>query len=663
MEAEQIQSTLEEERTRQTVAYPVRNEEDYERLLEEMEEVESEEVAEAVEDISEVVDGQLRNVVGNHFQAPIRSLNNPGENSLELEDGTEAQIVGEEYSSVNGNLPGFMDVSNIKWWTVYDEGTYREERRADMQGEHLQFNSDGDLHGFRVELDGEPVETSDVQRLARNLRIRRDSRVLDENRVPEFVLNYQNPEEVVESEDLSRQEFEESYEEAEKLGLITPKGNITLKGWLSAANMEAQDLREFERINESTENVAFPNLARTDLENITETEAVGKSGTITVDVNLPGSDVTLASQNYRGDVIYENGEKEVQGFGPLPEFLDKNGSDLLQRFNEVTVNDVFGNSGAIEVTPSSLEQLGIDQELESRPVESYLRDLIEDQIREGRQSVGTNEYEPVLEILESDAAELKDVQYRMNSEVEFEGPLSHKAPMDRIREEFDLSRIEREVREMMSSYEMEVMPDDFDHTNGNSGKSVEMNLEHDSLAAEYCHASSGGPWPLRDTSTRDGIAEFYITGSNLFSIDKADIELYPFLVDQIKEEIESQGGSVETVDSGAIRIHNYEDLDNQTREKLDLIEESTYRSWNDEDEGTITYIDGSKLEFERRPEVEIDLQPAGYLEVETEAEIESRTYTNTEEIQRIAEALDPMNFEKTPYNQIAFETDFEYETG
>lgn len=661
MEAETIQSTLEEDRPRRTVAYPARNEENYERLLEGMEEVEDEEVADAVEEISEVVDGQLRNSVANHFQAPIRSLNNPGENTVELPDGTEAQVVGEEYSSVNGNLPGFMDVGNIKWWTVYDEGTYREERRADMQGEHLQFNSEGNLHGFRVELDGEPVDTDEVQRLARNLRIRRDSQVLDENQVPEFVLNYQNPDNVIESEDISRQEFENSYQEAEKLGLVTSEGNITLKGWLSAANMRAEDMREFEEIDGSTEHVSFPNLPRTHLEGITETEAVGKSGTIQVDVNLPDSDVTLATQEYSGDVVYEDGEPEVQGFGSLPDFLNQNGSDLLEKFNEVTVNDVFGASGAIEVTPSELQGLGVDSELEnSQTVEKYLQTLIQDQIREGREAASRSPYEVVTNILETNSAEIDDINYEVES-VEFNGPLTSEVPLDRIREEFDIERIEREIGEMMESYEVEVMPSDFDHSNGNSGKAVEMNLDYDNLAAEYCHSSSSGPWPLRDTgATRDEIAEFYVTGTNLFSEDKSTIELYPFLLDQIQEEIESQGGSIETV-TDAVKIHNYDELDEETTEKLDLIEESIRTTYTDEDEGTVMYTHGAKLEFWRTPEVEIDLDPSEYLEVETEAEVESRTYTNTEEIQRIAKALDPMNFNKTPYEQVNFETDFEYE--
>lgn len=55
MEAETTQSTFEEDRARQTVAYPVRDEADYERLLEQIEDVEGGEVADPAEEISELV--------------------------------------------------------------------------------------------------------------------------------------------------------------------------------------------------------------------------------------------------------------------------------------------------------------------------------------------------------------------------------------------------------------------------------------------------------------------------------------------------------------------------------------------------------------------------------------------------------------------------------
>jgi hypothetical protein len=309
MKAESIKSTPEEQRRRDTVAYPARDEQDYEELLEEMERVEDEDVAQAVEEINEVVDGELRNRVMNHFQAPIRSLNNPEENTVELEEGTEVQIAGEEYASINGNLPGFGDVSDIKWWAAYDPNTYREETRADRSGEHLQFNREGELHGFRVEVDGEPVESQDVKRLARNLRIRRDNQVTDRNDIPELMLEYSsldsilgNTESAVRSpEDIdndmmrevaeiiqdgedepqyTKEGFLEEYREAEKLGLVTENGNLTLKGWLSAVDLEARDLRGLEELSQGAEGLE---LQSGEVPMLTTGDLIGARGNLEVE--------------------------------------------------------------------------------------------------------------------------------------------------------------------------------------------------------------------------------------------------------------------------------------------------------------------------------------------------------------------------------------------
>lgn len=291
MKSQQVESTPEEERGRETVAYPARNREELEQIIEQAHTVDNEETAEAVESINGVVDDELRGVVRNHFEAPIRSLTNPQENTVELEDGTNAQVVGEEYF-VNQNLPGFQDVGNIKWWTIYDEGTYREETRNDRSGEHLQFNSDGDLHGFHVELDGETLNPEQTRRLARNLRIRRDNQVVTENRVPEIMLEYDSLEEATSSfvpssdtdeqllddidldnpnddmlemlqetgsveQEITREDFESEYEEAQELGLVTEGGNLTLKGWLSATDMEARDVRAIEDVARGNNTVEF----------------------------------------------------------------------------------------------------------------------------------------------------------------------------------------------------------------------------------------------------------------------------------------------------------------------------------------------------------------------------------------------------------------------
>lgn len=238
-------------------AYRPRSAEDLETVVSEMEEVNSEDVMEAVREISELADDELRtgeNSVAIHANAPIRSLNNPEENNVQLDD-REGQVVGEEYF-VGQNLPGFQDVGNIKWWTVMDDDSYREETRGGGR-EHLQLNNEGDIHNYRVELDGEPLEGEEVQRLARNLRIRSQGDVTTENSIPEHVLRHSSKEEVLENEELSEEEYREQLSEALKHGFITEDGDLTLKGWTVGTNLDARDLRQLDDLNYGSDIVDF----------------------------------------------------------------------------------------------------------------------------------------------------------------------------------------------------------------------------------------------------------------------------------------------------------------------------------------------------------------------------------------------------------------------
>lgn len=74
--------------------------------------VESEDLEQAVREISSIADDNLRNgqtEVNDYFRAPIQSLNNTRENSVELEYGTDAQVAGEEYS-VGQTLPCYQHI-------------------------------------------------------------------------------------------------------------------------------------------------------------------------------------------------------------------------------------------------------------------------------------------------------------------------------------------------------------------------------------------------------------------------------------------------------------------------------------------------------------------------------------------------------------------------
>lgn len=238
-------------------AYRPRSAEDLEEVISRMESVSSEDEMEAVREISELVDDELRtgaNSVNIHADAPIRSLNNPEENTVQLED-QEGQVVGEEYF-VGQNLPGFQDVGNIKWWTVMDDDSYREETRGGGR-EHLQLNNEGEIHDYRVELDGEPLEGDEVQRLARNLRIRSQREVTTENSIPEHVLRYGSKEEVLENEDMSEEEYQKQLREALNHGFIDEDGDLTLKGWTVGTNLNARDLRQIDDLNHGNDIVDF----------------------------------------------------------------------------------------------------------------------------------------------------------------------------------------------------------------------------------------------------------------------------------------------------------------------------------------------------------------------------------------------------------------------
>jgi uncharacterized protein (UPF0147 family) len=320
--AENVEAPDVEERDQDV--YPPRSEEDLESVVEELEEVEDEEVEQAVRQVSELADDNLRtgqNSVGIHANAPIRSLNNPEENQVEMSDGSQGQVLGEEYF-VGQNLPGFQDVGNIKWWTLMEDGSYREETRGGGR-EHLQLNNEGDIDGYRIELDGEVLEGEQVQRLARNLRIRSEANtsVTEENIIPENIIEHSTREELLENTELSESEYVEQIEEAQEYGLITEEGELTLKGWVTGADMQAQDLRGLEEISNGADTAQFGRLH--------SEEMPGADSD-----NLVGHDATLTASTHRSlESFIVDGRVE-------DEELDDELSELLQRINRVAEFDI-----------------------------------------------------------------------------------------------------------------------------------------------------------------------------------------------------------------------------------------------------------------------------------------------------------------------------------
>lgn len=348
--AENVNAPDVEERDQEV--YPPRGEEDLESVIDEMEEVENEDVEEAVREISSVADDTLRSEgVGDHFQAPIRSMNNPAQNEVELENGEEAQVVGEEYF-VGQNLPGFQDVGNIKWWTVMDENSYREETRSGGL-EHLQMNNEGDIHSYRVELDGEPLDNEGVQRLARNLRIRRDKDTpVERNQIPENIMEYSSREELLENEDLTEDEYAEQVQSAQEYGLITEDGEITLKGFIASQDMEARDLRSLDNAANGAETIdtatrgVLDKFAEGDFDESIELRSTGMLtplGNISAEVDTSGEGIEVPDSSpasYLDITETDDGYNVQTGQVPVDTILNSYFSDEVVEDGEVNISEL-----------------------------------------------------------------------------------------------------------------------------------------------------------------------------------------------------------------------------------------------------------------------------------------------------------------------------------
>ncbi len=318
--------------------YPPRTEDDILEVIGSMEDVDDEDLEDAVRQISELADNNLR--TGNpsvrvHADAPIRSLVNPDENTVEIQEEyrqdentilsnpeaveafnkllhdqepptKEAELVGEEYYMAQ-TLPGFQDVGNIKWWTLMDEGSYREETRGREGREHLNLENEGEIHGYRIELDGEPLTPEQTQNLSLMMNIRdSEGSGLERNRIPELITRYDSTEEVLESEDIDESDYLQQIQEAQRDGLITEEGDLTLKGWTSTADMQARDLRRLEE-HDRDDRVTFNTLSHSDIPFMTEDDVVEHDATLELNANT-GDQRSAEGRVERGELQGELAE-------------------------------------------------------------------------------------------------------------------------------------------------------------------------------------------------------------------------------------------------------------------------------------------------------------------------------------------------------------------
>ena len=694
MKAEEIQVTPEEDRDRETVAYPARDEEDLEQILEEADRIDDEQVAEAVDDVREIVNDELRGTVTNHFEAPIRSLNNPQENTVEIQElygpeGTvvsdpeavkgfnnllmdqdaptrEAQVVGEEYY-VNQNLPIFGDIGNIEWWTVYDPGTYQEETRLDEGGEHLIFNQDGDLHGFQMRVDGEEVEPEQMERLARNIRIRRGNNQFDGRNLPGMMMDHRSQSQIIREENIDQEEFEQLYREAENAGLVNGK-NITLKGWLSAVDLEAGDLRS---LDDGEEVISFANLDREHVPG--DLDSYSEAGQIQLEFNLPVPSYMSGHRSVERDTAaeYTTGatiertdrytEFETE---ELVEELIFGGRDSpfigdLEDGVEIGLNRIEAGkvSELLDEDPFSYEAFG-GEEYGERLVEMFRKD---DARAEG------------MEV--SDAIyELKDMDTIREEEPDYSDRASG---IERTLETFGYDTQDELVRDSGFDEQIETIRENFRNTGievaEDDGRKFARPVFEDIDHGERIHHSSHAEYVMG----RGGYSQPEMEDGELSSEWEHEINISNLIMSTHLEELVENGvelvnhrDSLLTTRSREIRdvgvvsgretydIGDLDDYSQEFRQDLELLEDEELAKVEHDEEGTyVRTKQGPQLEARSEFKYDVDRIVPDKAYMEAEYQQQENAVQLNDEMKKIGDALNPMT-DSEAYDQIELQTDF-----
>ena len=379
MNKEDFTVNIDEDRRRNNgqVSFIERTEEDIEEIVEKMQTVPSSRVEESVKGIgdtmnardeSENLDSLLRNTVTVHAQAPIRSTINPDAHTVETESGRQLQVAGEEYF-LNQNseaLGDFMDVSNVKWYKLEDNGVSTEETRNDRAGEHLRntATSEYGVEGFHIEVDGEHLDAEEVEAFRRSISRRDQATVAPHNEVTGLMMDYDSVLESVENEDISEQEFNELYDEALSDGLVTQDGDFTLKGWLSAVDLTGPDLRSFEEIARGSD------ILETDREGVFDSIADVREHDTTTSLDLNNVSWAGAWLDLGMEELEQDEARElVSSFGEDFEELREEGEMRLEANVPEMINAVFGD-GIYGENGFSLEKVG---EINTDAVDSLTR--------------------------------------------------------------------------------------------------------------------------------------------------------------------------------------------------------------------------------------------------------------------------------------------------
>lgn len=365
----------EEDRDRDPIAHPIREEDELESALKEMKKVRDEDFETEVLALRNNLDEFVRRRVRNH-NTHIGLMNNPTVNEVDI-DGDKYQIVGERFFELS-QFPEFGDIGEVRWSALAPEDSWGMETPVN-RGEHA-VGRGRQIEAYQVTLDGEHLEPSEVEALSQDVRIAQETEndfTLD---APRLIAEYDSITEVVENENITHEEFEEELRSAKHRKMVTEDLDLTLKGWMSFIDTNARGIAALERLDESQETVDLGGFRPSYVPPFGTPEgAVNSSGRLSSAIFNEGNVLFATGSDAEADYI--EGVLDIENESYREE-LDRVMSDLdpvvlhdqpggrisLRNALRVFIED-YGGEATISISEDV--ERGSDEE-------NYLHDLIDD---------------------------------------------------------------------------------------------------------------------------------------------------------------------------------------------------------------------------------------------------------------------------------------------
>lgn len=712
----------EDERDRDPIAHPVRDDEDLEKAVEQMRPVQDEDFESEVLALRNNLDEFVRTRVGNH-NTHIGLMNNPTVNEVEV-DGESYQVVGERFFEMN-QFPEFGDVGEIRWSALAPQDSWGMETPVN-RGEHA-VGRGREIEAYQVTVDGEPLGPGEVEALSQDVRVSQETEQDFTLEAPRMIAEYVSMGEALENENISEEDFDDELRSAKHRGMVTEDLDLTLKGWMSFMDTNARGLAALERLDDSQESVDLGGFRPSYVPPFGTPEgAVSSSGRVSSAIFSDGEAVIADGSDAEADYIdgvldieddtYQRELEEALTTDPVvlhDQPIGRMGlRDALQVFIEdyaggdevVLGEDVDSGSdeedylhelvseGLAGLAESSLDgiEISMDEDLEEQLNEmGYTVEEIEDRLEEASQGLTPSEGEDIFGGVGGPA------DFSLN----YEG-------------------IEDPVYEMFAS-QLEGL--DRDQVNPDEDRDMDnsMVMVPRLLLAEYAEELEERGFDMDASTYRPGMRTEDILEEDLgMDLGIEEDELMEEL-DYGREDVYEEGnirdpkslsrevrGALRTMeDMELIEIQQEEVVDEVTvrvdpsDEEYERVEEMLPDSGERMEDGEATYKVGSgdenlgsvflsmledwesvkdyELEKTEEWEVEYNMNASAMFEYEIDASIDSigisdqdvvfttlyRTqdmeYETNEQLQRAAEAVRPFNGEEIPYSEVEFETNFE----